>query len=59
MYTSIWSLVFRRNPDAAIVFSLSTLIDQARVKMIGAIRQEILSGIKAPKQYELIKNTVA
>ncbi len=52
--TSIWSLALRRdleeNPD--IKTELSELIKEVRVQIIGAIRQEILSGIKSPKQFE-------
>lgn len=53
--TSIWSLALRRDKADKVVATLSELIDDSRVKMIGAIRQELLSGIKSPQQYELLK----
>ncbi len=53
--TSIWSLAFRRKnlkPDEAkIVERLIDLIDENRVEIIGAIRQEILSGISSEASY--------
>ena len=51
--TSIWSLALRRGggTEAAAVRELRTLISDDRVQMIGAIRQEILSGIREEKQF--------
>lgn len=53
--TSIWSLALRRNPGNEEAAVLSDLIDQSRVKMIGSIRQELLSGIKSKQQFNLLK----
>jgi len=39
-----------------VIRELEELIQEARVRIIGPIRQEILSGIKAAKQFELLKN---
>ena len=55
--TSIWSVVFRRqNPDPGITNEVKKLIAQGRVKIIGPIRQELLSGIKHQNQYEILKS---
>lgn len=54
--TSIWSLVLRRSAkENPVKTELSELIKEVRVQIIGAIRQEILSGIKSPKQFEELK----
>lgn len=59
--TSVWSLALRRpahrlSPaERAIVKELSELIDEGRAKMIGLIRQELLSGIKDSAQFEKLK----
>jgi len=56
--TSIWSLALRRKTGAQedfIVKKLQELIQETRVRIIGPIRQEILSGIKDQKQFELLK----
>ncbi len=51
--TSIWSLALRRKNriDAPVVNELEELIADGRVQMIGAIRQEILSGVKSEAQF--------
>ena len=57
--TSIWSLVLRRKqPDNRLANILQDLIADGRVIMIGAIRQEILSGIKRQQQYEKLKDNL-
>ncbi|MEN9519961.1 MAG: hypothetical protein RLZZ381_2549 [Cyanobacteriota bacterium] len=55
--TSVWSLALRRQPTTnnLIVNQLRDLIADGRVIMIGAIRQEILSGIKYQKQFEKLR----
>lgn len=47
--TSVWSLALRRKtiPANRFVDELNELIKERRVQMIGPIRQEILSGIRA------------
>jgi len=56
--TSIWSLALRRkahdlNPaQRATVAELTSLIQEGRARIIGLIRQELLSGIKTSSQYE-------
>jgi predicted nucleic acid-binding protein len=56
--TSVWSLALRRNnPDAHsdVLIELEKLIHDFRVAMIGAIRQELLSGIRYAVQFEALK----
>ncbi len=53
--TSVWSLVLRRrvpSRDEVVAHELERLIVTYRVVMIGPIRQELLSGIRAHEQYE-------
>lgn len=55
--TSVWSLALRRasrNLDSlerGIVAELAELVNEGRVKIIGLVRQELLSGIKNPAQF--------
>jgi predicted nucleic acid-binding protein len=55
--TSIWSLALRRRQPAnsAAAAELEKLIRAGRVKIIGAIRQEILSGMADAAQFENLK----
>jgi predicted nucleic acid-binding protein len=55
--TSIWSLALRRKTGGRdnIIRELEQLIQETRVRIIGPIRQEILSGIRDQKQFELLK----
>jgi predicted nucleic acid-binding protein len=56
--TSLWSLALRRQPHAqnsGLVAELAALIEDNRVVIIGPIRQEILSGIKEPAQFEKLR----
>jgi len=60
--TSVWSLALRRKDAAALTREeqrlkqeLAQAIQDGRVVMIGMIRQELLSGIKEPAQYEKVK----
>lgn len=55
--TSVWSLALRRptNNESRETAELVELIREGRVAMIGAIRQEILSGIKAAEQYKKLR----
>ncbi|MGK0290366.1 MAG: putative nucleic acid-binding protein [bacterium] len=56
--TCIWSLALRHgsNPSENIVVELKNLIMDFRVQMIGAIRQEILSGVRHEIQFQKLKN---
>ena len=55
--TSVWSLVLRRSKihNREMEEELSALIDEARVEIIGPIRQEILSGIKSHRQFQKLR----
>ena len=59
--TSVWSLALRRKNESLstnerfLVAELSELIREGRVRMIGLVRQELLSGIKATEQYEKLR----
>lgn len=64
--TSVWSCALRRPKHAVLdvqqtqaVALLSDLIRDGRAVLIGAIRQELLSGIKVPAQFELVKQALA
>jgi predicted nucleic acid-binding protein len=56
--TSVWSLALRRpaGEDNAEAAELTELVREGRVEMIGAIRQEILSGIRAPEQFRKLRD---
>jgi predicted nucleic acid-binding protein len=55
--TSVWSEVLRRkkNIDLTVANTLSKLIKNNEIIIIGPIKQEILSGIKDTKQFENLK----
>ncbi|HEY2392255.1 MAG TPA: PIN domain-containing protein [Candidatus Angelobacter sp.] len=59
--TTVWSLALRRKPEdlsAAerfIVSELRDLVRESRVFLPGIVRQEVLSGIKNPSQFEKIR----
>ncbi len=62
--TSVWSLALRRksqnlNPiETATVSELSNLIEEGRARIIGLVRQELLSGIKTSIQFEKLLLTL-
>lgn len=59
--TSVWSLALRRRPhdlssaEQAAVAELTQLIRHGRVRILGLIRQELLSGIKTAAQFEKLR----
>ncbi|MGZ5433177.1 MAG: hypothetical protein ACXWH7_09630, partial [Thermoanaerobaculia bacterium] len=57
--TSIWSLSLRRRSTSGTVSAstaeLAALVQDGRVAMIGAIRQELLSGIKERAQFDRLR----
>jgi predicted nucleic acid-binding protein len=59
--TSVWSLGLRRhrrdlNPrETKVFYSWSDLLKQGETALIGPIRQEVLSGISAPHEFEALK----
>jgi predicted nucleic acid-binding protein len=62
--TSIWSLALRRkahdlNPvERAAVIELTNLIQEGRARIIGLVRQELLSEIKTSSQYEKLRGVL-
>jgi len=56
--TSVWSLALRRpaSQGRAESAELVELIREGRVTMIGAIRQELLSGIRAAEQFRKLRD---
>ncbi|MCK6621629.1 MAG: PIN domain-containing protein [Calditrichaceae bacterium] len=55
--TSIWSLALRRKEAGKIpeVLELKELIRELRAKIIGPIRQEILSGVREERQFQVLR----
>lgn len=63
--TSVWSLALRRPKNVAfspeqqtVVTALADLMRDGRAVMMGAIRQELLSGIKSQAGFEALKSTL-
>lgn len=56
--TSVWSLALRRRepPSDGAVRELRELIREARVHLIGPIRQEVLSGIREAAQFVSLRD---
>jgi len=56
--TSVWSLALRRSipSKAPEVAELVELVRDGRVVMMGVVRQELLSGIRNPDQFESTRN---
>ena len=57
--TSVWSLALRRKsvrPIPASVRALTDLVADGRVAMLGVVRQELLSGIRAQEDFELLRD---
>lgn len=55
--TSVWSHILRRKGggDAQVNSAFKDLLESYRVRIIGPIRQEILSGIPDKRQYESLR----
>jgi predicted nucleic acid-binding protein len=59
--TSVWSLALRRQRrdltagEKSVVNELADLTREGRARIIGLIRQELLSGIRTPAQYEKLR----
>ena len=59
--TVIWSLSLRRrssNQNQNLITQLQELIQNDQVLILGAIRQEVLSGIKSPEQFKRLRDTL-
>ena len=60
--TSVWSLALRRKAadlnteGVAIAAELTHLIREGRARIIGLVRQELLSGIRSSSQYEKLRD---
>jgi len=58
--TCVWSKVLRRkSPDDHLAGVIEDLIRDARVVLIGPIRQELLSGIPNPAQFRKLQEALA
>ena len=55
--TSVWSLALRRGApsESEVVRELRNLIKEGRVRMLGPIRQEILSGVREETQFRRLR----
>jgi predicted nucleic acid-binding protein len=59
--TSVWSFALRRKTESLnatekfIVAELSELVREGRARLIGLVRQELLSDIKTTEQYEKLR----
>jgi predicted nucleic acid-binding protein len=62
--TCVWSLALRRRTEGrsaneiAVVGALNAAIEKGAVRMLGIIRQELLSGIKTKQQFESLRETL-
>jgi predicted nucleic acid-binding protein len=58
--TPVWSLALRRKnrteSENQICFELSDLVRNVSIGLIGSVRQELLTGIKDRKTFELLRN---
>jgi predicted nucleic acid-binding protein len=56
--TPVWSLALRRHAprDTAHENELKELIGEGRVLMLGAVRQELLSGIRGAEQFRKLRD---
>lgn len=59
--TCMWSNAFRskKSKEVSVAEELSRLIDDGRAKLIGPIRQEILSGYNDFRKYESLRNKLS
>ena len=59
--TSVWSLALRRKPEdlslleRSVVAELAEVIREGRARIIGPVRQELLSGVRNLPQYENLR----
>jgi hypothetical protein len=58
--TCIWSQVLRKKtPNLNLTKQLKDFVNDGRVIMIGPIRQELLSGISNPSQFNKLKHNLS
>ena len=62
--TSVWSLALRRKPadlsrhESEVVAQLTYVIKEGRARIVGPIRQELLSGVKTEVQFEALRKAL-
>lgn len=59
--TSVWSLALRRNTQQqglSVVQQLRELIADDQVVLLGAVRQEVLSGVRSNEQFSRLKDSL-
>jgi predicted nucleic acid-binding protein len=62
--TPVWSLALRRKPvkrsrqEGSLVQALAELIGKGQAKMIGVVRQELLSGIREDAQFRRLRTAL-
>lgn len=57
--TSVWSLAFRRTPaDSAEAAVLAHLLEEDEALLLGAVRQEVLSGIRDAGRFRALRDTL-
>ena len=57
--TCVWSKVLRRkSPDKRLAALIQDLIQDGRIVLIGPIRQELLSGVPSPAQFEKLRKAL-
>lgn len=58
--TSVWSLALRRSAPrtGAPTRELAALVEDGRAFIIGPVRQELLSGVKSPAQFNLLRRSL-
>ncbi|HNS22107.1 MAG TPA: PIN domain-containing protein [Sedimentisphaerales bacterium] len=57
--TCVWSKVLRRKaPDKDLAGVIEDLIRDGRIVLIGPIRQELLSGVPNPSQFDILRKTL-
>ena len=60
--TPVWSLALRRKPgdlnrrEQALTRALAELIREGRAQIMGAIRQELLSGLREAERFEKLRD---
>lgn len=56
--TSVWSLALRRSRPQAdgLARELADLIQEGRAVIIGPVRQELLSGVRNPAQFDVLRD---
>ena len=57
--TSVWSLALRRNEKSETTAKLSELIKASAIVMMGAVRQELLSGISDEGVFNELKSKLS